>query len=276
MKSILLCFAHPDDEVGCAPLARRYMDEGARVTLVCATNGDVGTVDDKYMQGYASIADLRLAEFECATKTVGYSEVIAWGYRDSGMMGSADNDRPESFWQAPMEDVTQRLVEIMRRTRPHVVITFNSFGAYGHPDHIKIHRATVAAFQSLQSDPDGPRKLYYTSLPRTLLRINLALLRLRRRDPRKTGRNHDVDLQAAYDAANPETTRIPVGRYFPVLWQTLHCYASQIGLPPLFERLGPSVGRLLFRDTTLSRAFPERKPRERTERDLFAGLDAAE
>lgn len=272
MKSILLCFAHPDDEVGCAPLARRYMDSGARVTLVCATNGDVGTVDEKYMRGYASIAELRLAEFTCATETVGYSEVISFGYRDSGMMGSADNERPESFWQAPEEDVTKRLVEIMRRTQPQVVVTFNSFGAYGHPDHIKIHRATVAAFQLLRSEPDGPRKLYYTSIPRRLLRINLAILRLRRRDPRKTGRNADVDLQATYDAANPETTRIPIGRYFPLLWQTLHCYASQMGLPPLIERFGPSIGRLFFRNTTLSRVYPEPKPGERAERDLFAGI----
>jgi LmbE family N-acetylglucosaminyl deacetylase len=272
MKSILLCFAHPDDEVGVTPLAKRYLDEGAHVNLVCATNGDVGTVDEKYLIGFSSVSELRLTELACAVQSVGYTEVITLGYRDSGMMGSSDNSHPDSFWTAPLEEVTSRLVQVMRRTRPQIVITFNRFGAYGHPDHIKIHTATLAAFQLLESLSDGPRKLYYTSLPRRLLWVNIWLMRLTGRNPRKGGRNHDVDFMATYNAADRTTTRIPCGRYFAVLWQTLHCYASQVQLPRFAEYLGPTVGRLLVRTVPLTRAIPEPKPHERVERDLFSGI----
>src|SRR5579859_4448075 len=116
-KSMLLCFAHPDDEL------------------------------------------------DCAAKTIGLSEVVTFGYRDSGMMGAADNQHADSLWNAPLEEVTQRVVEVMRHARPQVVITFNTFGGYGHPDHIKINQATVAAFQQLQAEPDHPQKLYYTTGP---------------------------------------------------------------------------------------------------------------
>jgi LmbE family N-acetylglucosaminyl deacetylase len=164
-KSILFCYAHPDDEIGIVSLANRYMrEEGAYTTLICTTNGDVGTVEPEHMKGYASIADLRLAEFACATEAAGFNEVIAFGYRDSGMMGTPDNEHPESSWQAPLEVITEKVVEVMRRVRPQVVMTFNTFGAYGHPDHIKINQAAVAAFRQLQSEPEHPEKLYYSAV----------------------------------------------------------------------------------------------------------------
>jgi len=149
-KSILFCYAHPDDEIGIVALANRYMrEESARTTLICTTNGDVGTVDPEHLQGYTSIAELRLAELACATQAAGFDEVVTFDYRDSGMMGSPDNEDPNCSWQAPLESVTERVIEVMRRVRPQVVITFNTFGAYGHPDHIKINQATLAAFAKL-------------------------------------------------------------------------------------------------------------------------------
>src|ERR1051326_5088224 len=103
-KSILLCFAHPDDEVGCAPLVARHVAEGGKATLICATNGDVGDVDEKYLRDYPSIPALRLAELDCAAKTIGFTEVVTFGYRDSGMMGTADNQHENSLWHAPLEE----------------------------------------------------------------------------------------------------------------------------------------------------------------------------
>src|SRR4051794_31067128 len=130
-KSILFCYAHPDDEVGIVPLVARYMrEEQATTTLICTTNGDVGTIDPEHMEGFSSISERRLAEFDCATKTAGFTKVVALGYRDSGMMGSADNDHPESSWQAPLEKLTEQVVTVMREMRPQVVVTFNTFGAY--------------------------------------------------------------------------------------------------------------------------------------------------
>jgi len=270
VKSILACFAHPDDELGVGPLVSRAVAEGAHATLICATDGDVGTVDEKYLRGYDSIAALRLAELACASSAIGFTEVVTFGYRDSGMMGSADNAAPGSLWQAPLDEVTARVEEVMRRARPQVVITFNTYGAYGHPDHIKIHQATVAAFQRLQAEPGGPRALYYTTGPRRLARAAVMVLRLLGRDPRHLGRNKDVDIVAAVAAMTPITTRVAVAGYLAGTEKALRCHASQISFPPLLDLPRRALAPLIQRQTTLSRAYPAPRRGEPTERDIFA------
>jgi LmbE family N-acetylglucosaminyl deacetylase len=272
-KSILFCFAHPDDEVGIVSLANRYMqEEGAQTTLICTTNGDLGTVDPEHLRGYSGIVELRLAELACATSAAGFTEVVTFGYRDSGMMGTPDNQHPDSFWQAPLETVTKQVVEVMRRVRPQVVVTFNTFGAYGHPDHIKINQATLEAFTELQSETgEHPQKLYYASGPNRLFRVGIALMRLRGRDPRRSGRNKDVDLVAALDATTPVTTKIKATRYLEPSWKALECYASQIHLPPLVHRFRRVLARVLQGNASLSRVYPEWRPGEKLERDIFEG-----
>ncbi len=272
VKSILVCLAHPDDEVGLGPLIARYVAEGAQATLICTTNGDVGTVDEKHLQGYASIAELRRAELHCAAKAIGFTEVVAIGYRDSGMMGSEDNQHADSMWQAPLEEVTQKVVEVMRRVKPQVVITFNTYGGYGHPDHIKINQATLAAFQLLQSEPDPPQKLYYTCMRKTLLRVRFALMRLRKQDPRKAGKNADMDLVAAYEATSPMTTKVTTRKYLAAGWAAVACYASQIELSPWARRLRGIVGPLVMGQTVLSRVVPAHPAGARVERDVFEGV----
>jgi LmbE family N-acetylglucosaminyl deacetylase len=270
-KSILACFAHPDDELGVASLVAQSVAQGARATLICTTNGDVGTVDEEYLRGYSSIAELRLAELACATKLIGFTEVVTLGYRDSGMMGSADNQHPQSYWQVAPEAAAEQVAAVMRRVRPQVVITFNTFGAYGHPDHIKINRATLAAFEMLQNEPEHPEKLYYNTFSKGFARAALGLAKLLRRDPRKFGRNKDLDLQATVDAITPITTRIPIAaKYRAVGDEARRCHASQMQMNPVAETVGKVVSPLLFREVTLSRVLPPPQPKERIERDLFA------
>lgn len=271
-KSILACFAHPDDEAGLGPLIALSIAQGAQATLICATNGDVGTVDEKHLQSYSPIAQLRLAELYCATKAIGFTEVITFGYRDSGMMGSRDNQHKESMWQAPLEEVTQKVVEVMRRVRPQVVITFNTYGAYGHPDHIKINQATLEAFKLLQSEPEHPQKLYYTSFPKFPLGIWLFWMRLLGKNPRKAGKNADVDLVAAYEALNPVTTKVTTGHYFQAGWAALACYASQIEMSPFIRRLGPIVGPFVLGKTGLCRVVPVHQSGALIEHDIFEGV----
>src|SRR5271166_245404 len=100
---LLICYAHPDDEsFGLGAFIAKCAAEGVEVFLICTTNGDVGTVSPEKMVGYASIAELRLAELRCASEILGFKEVVTLGYRDSGMMNSADNADPRSSWQAPL------------------------------------------------------------------------------------------------------------------------------------------------------------------------------
>jgi LmbE family N-acetylglucosaminyl deacetylase len=251
-------------------------EENASTTLICTTNGDVGTIAPEHMVGYSSITERRLAEFACATKVAGFTNVVRFDYRDSGMMGSADNDHPESSWQIPLEVITQRVIDVMRQVRPQVVITFNTFGAYGHPDHIKINQATLAAFQQLQSEPEPPQKLYYNTLPTRLLRIVMTIMRLTGKDPRKSGRNNDMDFVATIDATSPVTAKINATKYLDVSWQAFDCYASQMQLPPIVRRLRKTLGPIVQGNVALSRVFPPVQPAEPIERDVFANISFSE
>lgn len=269
---MLVSLAHPDDEAfGNGPALARYAAEGVEITLICATNGDVGTVDEKLLEGYGSIMERRRAELDCSAQALGLKEVILFGYRDSGMMGSADNHHPESLWQAPLDAVKERVIEVIRRTRPQIILTFDPYGAYGHPDHIKIHQATLAAFHALQAEPDRPQKIYYGTVPRNMIRLWLWQMKLRGQDPRKFGRNKDLDLQAVYDALLPVTTRIDVRPYIDAGLKAMACHASQIE-PESGNPVIRFVMRRVLSSTSLVRAFPERKPGEAIERDLFSGV----
>lgn len=134
---LLFVLAHPDDEsFGSGALIARYTRQGTQVSLICATNGDVGTVDAALLNGYASVADLRLAELKRASDVLGFHEVVLLGYRDSGMMGSPTTEAPQSLWhtwQTDPETVIRRVTAEIRRLKPQVVVTFNATGAMGIP-----------------------------------------------------------------------------------------------------------------------------------------------
>lgn len=273
--SILVFFAHPDDEIGIGPLVSRSVAEGVRVTLVCATNGDLGTVDEHLLYRGGSIADLRLAELRCATAAIGFSEVVTWGYRDSGMAGSVDNDHPDSFHAASLDDLTRRLIEEIRRVRPQILITFNTFGAYGHPDHIQCNRVALAAMARLGNQDGAPQKLYYTTVPTRGLRFGLRLMRLIGRDPRRAGRNRDVDLHAALEAACPVTTRVEAADYADQTWRAIRSYRSQIN--PLFTSwLVRTLGRRSLGTVSLSLVYPRWQTGKPLERNVFDGIVRAE
>ncbi|MER3515271.1 MAG: GlcNAc-PI de-N-acetylase, partial [Chloroflexota bacterium] len=147
-RSLLSVFAHPDDEsFGVGGTLAYYAAQGHRVALG-ATRGDVGEIADPALATPQTLGDVRTAELNCAAQVLGVSKIILLGYRDSGMAGTPENQDPRAFMNAPAEEVVERLVGIIRRLRPQVVITFDPYGGYGHPDHIAIHRHTVAAFHA--------------------------------------------------------------------------------------------------------------------------------
>ena len=283
-QRMLLSFAHPDDEsFGMGGAIAYYAQRGVDVYLICSTNGDVGTVAPERMNGYQTIGELRLAELECAARTLGITEVIPFGYRDSGMMGAPENDHPDALWQADRDVVTGRIVREIRRIRPPVVVTFDPYGGYGHPDHIYMHEVTTRAFH-IAGDPaqypeqiaEGlqpyqPQKLYYSAFPRMPLRLMVLTARLRGQDPRRMGVNADLDLQAALDQLLPITTRISVAPYQRVWDAASQCHASQAN-PRDNAGFFDVVRRLIFRHQEFTRAWPEPRPGEQVEHDLFQGV----
>ena len=146
-KKILAVLAHPDDEsFGMGGTLALYAQQGAEVHLICATRGEAGEVDEKFLEGYDSIAERRESELRCAASHLGLKNVHFLSYRDSGMTGSLDNQHPEALINAPLEKVTGEVVEYIRTLQPDLVLTFDPVGGYHHPDHIHIQKAAVEAF----------------------------------------------------------------------------------------------------------------------------------
>ena len=174
--TILACFAHPDDEVfGTGGTFLHYAAQGATIHLICATRGDVGEVSDPSLATAQTIAQVRTEELRCSARTLSIQDPIHLDYRDSGMAGTPENEDPRAFINAPADEVVGRLVSIMRRLKPDVVITFDPKGGYGHPDHIAIHRHTMAAVRAAgdasQFPEAGPAwqpgRLYYRAWSRS-------------------------------------------------------------------------------------------------------------
>src|SRR5439155_602537 len=179
--SLLAVQPHPDDEsIGMGGTLARYSAEGVRTTLVTATRGEVGEILDKDLdpkEAAPRLATIREGELRNALKILGVNELVFLGYEDSGMAGLPRNREPQTFWRADEEEAIGRLVQVVRRVRPQVMVTQNEFGGYAHPDHIQTHRVAIGAFYyagDVKRFPGGeafrPSKLYYSAFPKSLMR----------------------------------------------------------------------------------------------------------
>ena len=150
---LLLIFAHPDDEsFACAGVMAAATARGVPVTLISATRGEAGKSGIPQLDTPEILGAVREQELRAAAAAVGVVDVRFLDYRDSGMAGTPENDDPRAFVRAAEEDVVAKLVVHLRAVRPATVITFGPDGIYGHPDHLAVHRATVAAVHAA-ADP---------------------------------------------------------------------------------------------------------------------------
>src|SRR5947209_683128 len=173
---LLTVHAHPDDEAskGAATVAR-YHDEGVRTVLVCCAGGEAGEIRNPAMDRpeiVERLSDVRREELAQSVAIIGYDEVVLLGYRDSGMPGTPFNEDPQCFACADFEEAIGRLVAVIRREKPQVIITYpDEQAGYPHPDHLRVHDITLPAFDAA-GDPDAypeagdpwqPLKLYYSA-----------------------------------------------------------------------------------------------------------------
>ncbi|MFK4068499.1 N-acetyl-1-D-myo-inositol-2-amino-2-deoxy-alpha-D-glucopyranoside deacetylase [Streptomyces sp. NPDC029674] len=186
-RRLLLVHAHPDDEsITTGATMAKYAAEGAHVTLVTCTLGEEGEVIPAELAHLAadredSLGAHRIGELAAAMKEVGVTDHRFLGgpgrYRDSGMMGVEQNDRPGSFWSADLDEAAAHLVEVVREVRPQVLVTYDPDGGYGHPDHIKAHRvamraAELAADPAFRAELGAPHtisKIYWNRAPRSVV-----------------------------------------------------------------------------------------------------------
>ena len=171
MAFTLMCvFAHPDDECFAAGgVLAKYAAAGHRTVLVTTTGGEAGEISSAELATAETIGDVRGQELREAAGILGVGKLLTLGYRDSGMAGTAENKDPRSLHVADLGAAAGRLIELIRAERPDVLVTHNEQGDYGHPDHVKTHRLTVAAFDRVAGEPWAPRKLYVGAFPRSAM-----------------------------------------------------------------------------------------------------------
>ena len=279
-KTILAVLAHPDDEsFGLGGTLALYASKGYDTYLVCATRGEVGTVDEEHLNGFKDIAELRTDELMRAAKHLGLKNVFFLGYRDSGMPGMEDNQHPEAQINHPIDEVAGRIVKYIRELKPDVVLTFDPIGGYKHPDHIHIHQATLLAFEKAD-DPNfhpeaessfKPRALYYQVFPRAFLKWMTRLMLLTGKDPTKWGRNGDINLKELAEVEFPVHVRLDIRSVSEIKRLAGAQHASQGGVGMRRGLIG-FVSRVFGEKEDYMRAYPPVDGKFRRKHDLFDGL----
>src|SRR5580704_13889319 len=268
-RRLLLVHAHPDDEsIGTGATIARYAAEGAQVTLVTCTRGELGEVIPPELAHLATdgdrLGEYRITELAAACAALGIRDQRFLGgpgrWRDSGMMGLPDNDSPECFWQADVATAAAQLAQVILDVRPQVLVTYDENGFYGHPDHIQAHRVAraaigVAASQG-QSRPWQVSKFYATAMPQSVAEAE------------------GVAYFVPFVPDEQVTTEIDGTAYVAAKTAAMRAHATQIVVDG--SRFALSSGRwqpLLAREYfTLLAGVAGTDPGTR-EHDLFAGLD---
>lgn len=306
---LLAIHAHPDDESskGAATMAR-YVDEGHRVKVLTCTGGERGDIlnpyysRDGHLGGFDSfegnnlfddldplvlMRSLREVEMANAVKALGVEH--EWlGYVDSGLPEGDPKPPldPGCFALADSGQVTQQVVRLIREFRPHVVITYDEHGGYPHPDHLKVHEVSMAAYDAA-ADPDyhpelgeawAVRKLYYThGFIRRRFELIAAELQSRGVELSASVQEH-LDLwRSMPDVLERVTTRVPVGEWFERRDDALRAHGTQIDPEGAFFLSTPDIQRQVWPteefELASSRIGAVPKYSEPYEDDLFAGLE---
>ena len=283
---MLLVHAHPDDEsIGTGATMAKYAAEGAAVTLVTCTLGELGEVIPADLAHLAWDADgglgqHRIAELAAACAALGVKDHRFLGgagrWRDSGMMGTASNDWPGSFWQADIDEAARALLGVIADVRPQVLVTYDDNGFYGHPDHIQAHRVAWRAFEMA----DGlVRKFYATAVPKSVLAEAMALMGEAPGGTELGGTDFATiesveGLPFGTDDENV-TTCIDARDYLDAKLAAMRAHATQIAVDSPFFALSDMVGqRALGTEYYTQLAGPASASHGpgNWETDLFAGL----
>lgn len=278
---MLLVHAHPDDEtIGNGSTMAMYAALGAQITLVTCTRGEEGEVLVPGLSHLASsdsdaLGDHRTTELAAAMKELGVSDHRFLGepalqFRDSGMMGTEQNNRPDVFWKTDVDTAAKLLADVIHEVRPHVLITYDEIGGYGHPDHIQAHRVAMRAAE-LSSAWDIP-KIYWNAFPKSLVALGIEELK-------KTGSNffgaESVDdIPFAKDDALV-TAVIDGTEYVDRKMAAMKAHETQIALDGPFFALSNNLGLQIWGREYYSLVKGTPAPpydNDARETNLFSGL----
>jgi N-acetyl-1-D-myo-inositol-2-amino-2-deoxy-alpha-D-glucopyranoside deacetylase len=282
-RRILFVHAHPDDEaIATAATMAHYAASGAHVTLVTCTLGEEGEIHVPELAGLAAdrsdqLGGYRLAELDRACQALGVTDHRFLGgvgrYRDSGMMGTPSNEHPRAFWQADLDEAAGHLVEILREVRPQVLVTYDSNGGYGHPDHINAHRVAMLAAQRATEAGFGPAKVYWTAIPRSVLAAGLEYFADSADNPFAGATSVDLLPFAVPDER--VAARIDAQQHSEAKMAAVRAHATQIPVDSWLFTLADGLGKqflgIEYYELVAGTRGPGEGPGDK-EDDLFAGV----
>jgi N-acetyl-1-D-myo-inositol-2-amino-2-deoxy-alpha-D-glucopyranoside deacetylase len=286
-RRLLLVHAHPDDEsIGTGATMAKYAAEGAAVTLVTCTLGELGEVIPPELAHLAADADgglgeYRIGELAAACAALGVTDHRFLGgqgrWRDSGMMGEPTNEVPYCFWQADVDEAAAELLAVIREVRPQVMVSYDDNGFYGHPDHIQAYRVAWRAFELSGGQVS---KFYATTVPKSVLAEAIKLRRGSEPESHPAGGTDFTQVDSVEDLpfGVPDevvTTEIDATSYLDAKVDAMRAHVTQIAVDSPFFALSNNVGQRTFgREYYILLAGPRGPGREPHgwEPDLFAGI----
>lgn len=274
--------AHPDDEIfGTGGVFARAADEGMHTVLVVATGGEEGEIrvpGRDTPEERARLAEIRAEELRRSAEILGIEEVYFLAYRDSGMLGTPANANPDSFLQADRDEAVRRVVRLIRRVRPDVLVTYDERGGYGHPDHVTAHEVTMAAAAAAADPARYPDlgllawsvpKFYNSANPRSIWLWIDEQMKERGLAPEPQETDYDYESYLTPDKL--VTTRVDVTPYIPRKSAALAEHETQISVDDWLNRMPQDLMEALLRTESFIRVrsvVPVPEPED----DLFAGL----
>lgn len=278
-RRLLFVHAHPDDESSKgAATAARYVDEGAEVVLVTCTGGEAGEVLNPSAAHVPpeEMAFVRQAELQAAVKIIGFTRTHQLGFRDSGYHEDPSGIAPDAFARQPVEVPAGALAEVLRRERPHVVVTYPPDGGYPHPDHIMVYEVTMVALD-LAADPawrpatgapwDVPKVYACTAFPaERVLALHHALLDRGDESPFEGWLERHAEREH-----QPLGARIEVADWFPRRDDALRAHVTQVDPGGFWFQVPRDLEREVFPYECFLFLRSD-VPIEGLEDDLFAGL----
>ena len=283
-KRLLLVHAHPDDEtINNGVTMAKYAALGAQVTLVTCTRGEEGEVLVNELANLASDKDDKLGEHreielkdamdELGIKDFRFLGAPSKKWRDSGMMGTPANDRGDVFWQADLDEASNELVKIILEIKPQVLITYDEFGGYGHPDHIKAHRVAMRAAELAANQGWQVNKIYWNTMPRSVIQMGIEKMK-------EVGSDF-FGAESADDLpfAKPDelvSTVVNAPEYVPAKLAAMKAHATQISVDGPFFALSNNLGLSVWGDEYYTLVKGEKAApfdANGRELDIFAGVN---
>ena len=276
MSKLMAIFAHPDDEGAIGGALAHYAESGVEVSLVCATRGEVGEISDPSLATPETLGTVREAELGAAAEILGIRHLRFLDRRDSGMDGTPENEDPRSLVQSDPEEIIGKLVGLMRELEPDIVVTFEPFGWYGHPDHQVMSTWATAAYRRLLAETAvsyKPKRLYHAVIPFSGFRVMLE-------EAMEAGYIEDEGFgdelleQARLDTEAEVTHVIDIQDHFGRKREAMAAHQTQFSPDHMFNKIPSELMRKTSGWEHFIQVEPAPNPEQKENRlgDLFVGI----